>query len=56
MKSCSQEISNSPRLAHTITLKTYLRTNMDPNTEASASISQLDSTGKLVTLKMQDLA
>ena len=48
-------ISKSPRLAHTITFKTNWRTNLDPNAEASASISQLASTVKPVTLE-QDSA
>ena len=44
-------ICKSPRPAHTITLKTNWRINLDPNAEASASISQSASPVKPLTVK-----
>ena len=51
MKSCIQGFFKSPRLAHTITLKSNWRTNLGHNAEAPVSGSQFASTEKLVTLK-----
>ena len=51
MKPCILEFFKSPRPAYTITVKTTWRTNLDPNAEASASSSEVASTGKPVTLK-----
>ena len=55
MKPCIQEFSKSPRTAHTITLKTNGRTNLDQNAEASASSSQLARAEEHVTSKSRTM-